>query len=89
MICIIGILLQSRCKSTYNARSSKYDNRYDWYNSRCSGCAGGYNSICNSRYRVRIIHIVVGMIVIVYIILGITVMSITSILWPCSSKGPG
>ena len=61
MICIIGI----PNKSMYNACNSKYNNRYDRYNSRYSGRDERYNSRCNSRYEVRIIHIIVGIIVIV------------------------
>ena len=93
MICITGILVIRRYHRMYNTCNRKYNNnnnRYDMYNSRYSRRADWYNSWCNSTYKVGIIRI--GPIAIVGIIADIItplVMSITSILSLCSSKGPG
>ena len=51
--------------------NSKYNSRHDRYNCRYSGGAERYNSMCNSRYKVGIVRIIEGIIVVVGIIVGI------------------
>ena len=90
MICTTCILVIRRYKRMHNMCNRKSNNMYDMYNSRYSRRADWYNSWCNSTYKVGIIRI--GPIAIVGIIADIItplVMSITSILSLCSSKGPG